>query len=148
MIGVEFSDYNLLLMQQILDRHPNVVVMSGNDDVLLPALSIGAHGVIGLTLNFMPSLYAQLYEAFEGGDLNTARHLQYKANRLIRIVIQYGAGGIVALKPLMKWLGFDCGSPRAPLPALDQASMDHMNQQLTQIDFFTDPIYCGWAKDR
>ena len=147
-VGVKFSEYNLFLMQQILDRHPESVVMSGNDEVLLPALSIGAHGAIGLTPNIMPALFVELYDAFLRGDLKTALELQAKANRVIRIMLECGAGGLGALKPVLRMIGFDCGAPREPLPQLDVAEIDRLRRQLTEIDFFSDPIYLAWAKDR
>ena len=58
------------------------------------------------------------------------------------------SGGIVTLKSVMKFLGFVCGVPRGPFPQIDQPSVDRIHQQLTQIDFFSDPFYCGWTKGR
>ena len=146
-VGIKFSDYNLFVMQQLLERHRQAVVMSGNDEVLLPALSIGAHGSIGLTLNIMPGLYVALYRAVTAGDFRTAQELQHKANRLIAIILRFGAGGGSAVKPIMNMIGFDCGAPRLPLPALDGPQTDRLREQLTRIGFFNDPIYTGWAKD-
>lgn len=147
-MGVKFSDYDLFMMQQLITRHPDAVVMSGNDQVLLGALAMGAHGSIGLTLNIMPSLYVQLYEAYREGNLRAAQQLQFKANRLIATILPFGAGGIAALKPIMKMLGFDCGEARAPLPRLDSSNVERLHQQLETIDFFSDPIYVGWAKEQ
>jgi N-acetylneuraminate lyase len=143
-VGIKFSDYDLFLMQQIMARHPDTVVLSGNDQVFLPALSVGAHGAVGLTLNIMPSLYVELYRAFSSGDLKTAQELQYKANRVISIVVAHNP--MAALKPIMKMMGFDCGLPRAPLPELDRSTIARIRAQLTEIDFFSDPIYTEWAK--
>jgi len=114
----------------------------------LPALCVGAHGAIGLTFNFMPTVYVEIYQAFSAGDLETARELQYKANRVIPIVLEYGAGGLAAIKPIMRTIGFECGSVRGPLPRLDQSAIERMHRQLTEVGFFSDPIYTAWAKGR
>lgn len=142
--GIKFSDYNLFQLHRICEHYPEVTVFSGNDEVLLPALVMGAHGSIGLTLNIMPRLYVELYRAFSSGDFKTAQELQYKANRLISIILT--CGPITALKPIMQMIGFDCGLPRCPIPQLNRSAMDRIHQQLTDIGFFSDPIYTEWAK--
>ena len=147
-VGVKFSHGDLFLLQQLVERHPDAVVMSGNDEILLSALAAGAHGSIGLTLNIMPTLYVQLYQAFANGDITTAQALQAKANRLIQLLLTYGSGGIGGLKPLMKMIGFDCGVARPPLPDLDQAACRRLREQLTEIGFFSDPIYVAWSQGR
>ncbi len=147
-VGVKFSDYNFFVMEQILARHKDAVVMSGNDEVMVGSLSIGAAGAIGLTLNLMPALYAQLYRVHAASDIDSARQLQNKANRLIAMILGHGAGGIVVLKPILKMLGFDCGAPRGPLPALDEAAECELREQLDGIGFFEDPIYSAWATDQ
>lgn len=145
-VGVKFSHGDLFLLQQLVATHPDAVVMSGNDEIFLSALAAGAHGSIGLTLNIMPALYVQLYEAFTNGDITTAQALQAKANRLIQILVGYGSGGVGGLKPVMEMIGFDCGVARPPLPGLDRDARDRLRDQLTEIGFFSDPIYASWSQ--
>jgi len=141
MVGVKFSDYNLFFMSQIREQHPNAVVMSGNDEVMLAALAMGAHGSIGMTLNIMPKLYVSLYQAHADGQLARARELQYKANRVIHIILTMGPGSMSVVKPVMKMIGFDCGEPRGPLPSTDQKTCDQIQRALEEVSFFSDPDY-------
>jgi len=146
--GIKFSDYNLFQLERIRERYPKVTVFSGNDEVFLPALVMGAHGSIGLTLNIMPKLYVELYRAFLSGHLNMAQELQAKANRVIQVVVDCGAGFVGALKAIMQMIGFDCGLPRCPIPKLDRSLIHRIRQELTEIGFFSDPLYTEWANGR
>ena len=52
MRGIKFSSYHLFHMWQMLQLDSGrLSVLSGNDEVMLGALAMGAHGAIGLTLN-------------------------------------------------------------------------------------------------
>ena len=141
MVGVKFSDYNLFVMSQVRDLHPSAVIMSGNDEVMLAALTMGAHGAIGLTLNLMPKLYVRIYQAHGDGQMARARELQYKANRVIHVLMTVGPGAISVVKPVMKMIGFDCGEPRGPLPPTDRQTCDQIHRALDDIGFFGDPDY-------
>ena len=68
--GIKFSDYNHFLMRQIGLLGSDLLVYSGNDEVFLSGLVMGAKGGIGLTYNFMPQLFVGIYQAFHAGDLD------------------------------------------------------------------------------
>jgi len=89
----------------------------------------------------MPGLYVNLYRAFTSGDLPKAQDIQYKANRVIAVVLKYGLGGLASVKAIMKMIGFDCGALREPLPQMDSSAYEKLQQELTEVGFFSDPIY-------
>ncbi|MBI2439884.1 MAG: dihydrodipicolinate synthase family protein [Lentisphaerae bacterium] len=132
--GVKFSDYNLFLLHALRERYPEKIVFSGEDQVFLPALVMGAHGAIGLTLNLMPRLYVALYRAFRSGNLAVAQRLQFQANRVIEVVIRHGS--IAAAKAIMGMLGVDCGPCRGPLATIAGPAYDRLRQDLEQVGFF------------
>lgn len=135
-VGIKFSDYNHFFLRQIREHHPESIVFSGNDEVFLPALVMGAHGSIGLTLNFMPQMYVGIYRAYRQGDLAEAQRLQFLANRTIEIVIERGSLG--ACKAMMKMLGIDCGLPRGPVMPIEGAASDELRQELESVGFFSE----------
>lgn len=59
--------------------HPEFKVFIGGDGHLLDALVNGGAGCIGLTQNVVPHISAQLYEAYQAGDLATAEECQRQA---------------------------------------------------------------------
>ena len=114
--GLKFSDYDHSTMHRISLLRDDLVVYSGNDDVFLSALNLGANGGIGLTYNFMPQVYVGIYEAFLADDIRRARELQWKACAMVDACFQvYGMG---VAKAAMQHLGFDVGEPRRPLRPL------------------------------
>jgi N-acetylneuraminate lyase len=132
--GLKFSDYNLFLLHGLREHHPQATVLSGNDEVFLPALVMGAHGSIGLTLNFMPRLYVGIYRAYRAGNLTEAQRLQFQANRITEIVLRYGA--LAACKAALKMLGIDCGPCRGPILSLTDGASDALRRELEAAGFF------------
>ena len=114
--GLKFSDYDHFTMHRIRLLRNDLIVYSGNDEVFLSALNLGANGGIGLTYNFMPQVYVGIYQAFLADDICRARELQHKSCAMIEAVFQvYGMG---VAKAALQHLGFDVGEPRRPLRAL------------------------------
>ena len=114
--GLKYSDYDHFTMHRIRLLRDDLVVYSGNDDVFLSALNLGADGGIGLTYNFMPRIFAGIYEAFLSDDIRRARDLQWKACAMIDACFQvYGMG---VAKAALHHLGFEVGEPRRPLRPL------------------------------
>jgi len=114
--GLKFSDYDHFTMHRIRLLRDDLVVYSGNDDVFLSALNLGATGGIGLTYNLMPQVYVGIYQAFLSDDIRRARELQWKACAMIDACFQvYGMG---VAKAALQHLGFEVGEPRRPLRPL------------------------------
>ena len=91
-------------------------MLSGADEMHLPALVMGAHGAIGTTYNLLPGAFLRLRRAFQAGDIATAMDLQARCNHIIYLLLQ--AGHLGAFKAAMKLVGHDCGIPRPPVPPL------------------------------
>lgn len=111
--GIKYSSYNLFDMRNIIELAPGrLSVLSGFDEVCLAALAMGAHGAIGSTYNVLPATFAALYRAMEARDLEAARELQFRANRVIAALLT--APLIAGLKLLLSAKGIPCGAPRRP----------------------------------
>ncbi|OED39034.1 4-hydroxy-tetrahydrodipicolinate synthase [PVC group bacterium (ex Bugula neritina AB1)] len=61
----------------------DITVLSGDDALTLPMMSVGAKGVVSVLSNIVPKDVADLTKAFHEGDLNTARDLHYKTLPLV-----------------------------------------------------------------
>ncbi|WP_291911913.1 dihydrodipicolinate synthase family protein [Chitinophaga sp. CB10] len=108
-------------------------ILFGYDELLLPALSVGAKGAIGSTYTFAAPLYLRILELFEQGDLTGARALQYEAVKMIQCLGWYSP--IPAQKAIMKLLGTDLGPCRLPLTTLDASQQEKIAQYLQEIRF-------------
>ncbi len=108
MIGLKWTSYDYFTMHRIKElRSGNINVINGPDECLLCGLAMGADGGIGATYNVMPKLFSQIYCSFRAGDLDTARAAQYKANKLIEILLKFGV--VCGIKDILTMLGYDCG---------------------------------------
>lgn len=88
-------------------------MMWGRDENMLSALVLGCRSGVGSTFNYAATLYYQLIEAFDKGDLVAARNLQQLSIDMIRLLGKYG--GIATGKAYMKYVGLDCGQFRLPV---------------------------------
>jgi len=102
--------YMLELLQTVGDK---INIVCGHDEVVLPALAAGAKGAILASANVIPDIWVKLYEAVKKGNMQTARELQMKAQKLARIFVRHG--GAVPVKAALKMMGLDVGKTRRPL---------------------------------
>jgi N-acetylneuraminate lyase len=109
-------------------------ILYGLDELLLPALSVGAKGAIGSTYTFAAPLYLETIKAFNKGDLNAAREAHAYMVEVIRILLQYPP--IPGQKAIMKMLGWDMGPCRLPLSTLSPEDHENFYHQLADIGFF------------
>ena len=113
-IGMKFTYYNYYEMRNIIEMmDEQCLILSGSDEMFLPALVMGANGAIGSTQNIAPELFVEIYQAFLEGDLDRARALQYRANRMVLALLT--CGGVRAWKAVLSRQGFAMGGCRPPL---------------------------------
>ncbi len=115
--GIKYSSYNLYDMANILALPQGVNVLSGFDEVLIAALSMGAHGAIGSTYNVMPATFVRIYRAARAGDWETAQAIQQRANKVIHVLLTVPM--IAGVKAILSEWGYPSGAPRRPIPPLD-----------------------------
>ncbi len=129
LVGLKFTDSNFYVMRNLIDLSGGRLrILSGPDELCLPAQVMGATGAIGSTYNWMGPLYVKLFRAFQAGDLATAQSCQAKANAFIRIIHRYEK--IAGQKAVMEYLGIPCGPSRHPLTPLTAAQQQTLFAEL------------------
>ena len=88
-------------------------VWCGNDDLAVPALSLGAAGLISVVSNVEPELTRAMVKAALDGDFDTASDLQCRLLPLMQALFR--EVNPVPVKEALKRIGLDCGSCRLPL---------------------------------
>jgi 4-hydroxy-tetrahydrodipicolinate synthase len=107
----------------------DLTVLSGDDSLTLPLLSIGGRGVISVVGNIVPADTKALIDAFDAGDLLTARGLHHKLFGLCRDLLGM-ASNPIPIKAAMAMLGRDTGDVRLPLVALEAPLAARLRQVL------------------
>ncbi len=135
--GIKYTSYDFHSMRRMieLDVGRDISVLSGPDEMCLPALVMGADGAIGTTYNILPRLFAELYDCYQQGDLAAAQQKQFQAGRVIKAFTSVPS--LAAVKAILSRMGYDCGIPRAPLRALDSAETEKLWQALDAVGFDT-----------
>lgn len=109
-------------------------ILFGFDEMLLPALAVGAKGAIGSTYTFAAPLYLEVIDAFERGDVEEARSKMLYLVGMVKILLKFPP--IPAQKAIMKRSGIDLGPCRLPLSTLSNEDERSFYQQLDVIGFF------------
>jgi len=107
----------------------DLTVLSGDDSLTLPLLSIGGEGVISVVGNMMPRELIQLCAAFAAGDVKKACHLHHRLFPLCRDMLGLATNPI-PIKAAMKLLGRDSGELRLPMTPLDEAGEAKLRRTL------------------
>ena len=113
---------------------PDFAVYSGNDDLLLPILSLGGQGVISVASNVCPASVKAVADAWEKGDPKKAETLFLSLLPLINSL--FSEVNPIPVKAAMGLLGFDCGECRLPLTKLSAEKYRILQNAL--ISFFPD----------
>jgi 4-hydroxy-tetrahydrodipicolinate synthase len=99
-------------------------IWSGNDDQILPVMSLGGAGVISVLANVAPADTSRMVHAYLDGDTPTATDLQLRYLPLIRAL--FAVANPIPVKTLVGWLGFEVGPLRLPLVPLTDAERDRL----------------------
>jgi N-acetylneuraminate lyase len=111
-------------------------MLHGQDETILPCLAMGgAQGGIGGTTNYNGRVLTGILEAWEKGDLETARELQNFSQDVIDVICHY-RGNIVGGKRIMKLIGLDLGPNRTPFQNMTDEEEQAMRAELEAINFF------------
>ena len=108
----------------------DLTVVSGDDSMTLPLLSIGGRGVISVVGNLVPADMKSLIDAFDAGDLSRARQLHHKLFTLCRDLLGL-ASNPIPIKAAMRLVGRDTGEVRLPLVPLEQPLVEKLRKVLT-----------------
>jgi 4-hydroxy-tetrahydrodipicolinate synthase len=108
----------------------NLTVLSGDDSLTLPLMSLGGRGVISVVGNIVPGDMLALLAAFERGDLEDARRWHYKLFPLCRDMLGLATNPI-PVKAAMKMLGRDSGELRLPMTPLESGQEKSLRSTLS-----------------
>lgn len=95
-------------------------IYSGNDDQILPLLSLGGKGVISVLSNVAPTQTHDICAKFFEGDVEGSRKLQLEALPLIHAL--FSEVNPIPVKEAMNQLGWNAGPCRMPLSPMDEAN--------------------------
>ena len=103
-------------------------IYSGNDDQVLPILSLGGKGVISVWSHVAPKKVHDMVYAYLDGDTATATKLQLEAINVINAL--FCEVNPIPVKAAMNMLGYKAGTVRAPLTELSDEHKELLKKAL------------------
>lgn len=133
--GIKYTATTLQEYQACLQyENGKYDILYGLDEMLLPAMAVGAKGAIGSTYTFAAPLYLQTMEAFRQGNIERAQSLHAYMVEVIRILVKYPP--IPGQKAIMQMLGWNLGPCRLPLTTFTEAAYLKFHDELAALSFF------------
>jgi 4-hydroxy-tetrahydrodipicolinate synthase len=105
-------------------------IYSGNDDMIVPLMSLGGHGVISVVANVAPKDTHNMVQKFLDGDVKGACALQLQMKALIdALFIEVNP---IPVKTAMNLMGFDMGELRLPLTEMTEGNLNILTARMTE----------------
>lgn len=131
-VGVKEASGNLEQMSRIKQLcGQNFDLISGDDSLTLPLLSIGGTGVISVVANIVPTDVADLVNEFQKGNIKRAREIHYKLLPLIKAM--FIETNPIPVKTAMGLLRYCESDLRLPLCAMSLENLEKLKKAL--IDY-------------
>ncbi len=106
----------------------DMTIYSGNDDQIVPILSLGGKGVISVLSNVAPKQTHDMVASYLEGDVDTARKLQLEAIELVdALFIEVNP---IPVKAAMNMLGYEAGDLRMPLCEISDANREVLRKAM------------------
>lgn len=128
-VGVKEASGNISQVAKIMNlTDGNIDLYSGNDDQIVPLLSLGGKGVISVLSNVAPQETHDICAKFFAGDVKGSAELQLKAIPLVEQL--FCEVNPIPVKKAMQLMGKDCGPLRMPLTELTPAHTESLAQAM------------------
>jgi len=105
-------------------------IYSGNDDQILPLLSLGGIGVISVTANIIPEDTSRLVHSFLEGNIEESRRLQLKAMELCHAL--FCEVNPIPVKKAVELMGLCNGYVRMPLTEMEPKNVERLKKAMTE----------------
>ncbi len=106
-------------------------IYSGNDDLIVPILSIGGLGVISVLSNIVPNFTTQICKFYFNGYSKEASEMQINSLSLINSL--FCEVNPIPVKYALNKIGYNYGKPRLPLIELSSSNKELVNTQLKKF---------------
>ena len=131
-VGIKEASGNFSQLLELMAKVPkDFIVLSGNDDSIVPLLSIGGKGVISVLSNIYPKDTHNMCQAFFLGETNYAKELQLRYANLIKAL--FIEPNPMPVKDAMNILDMDVGNTRLPLVEVSDDTHEILKSVLYEL---------------
>ena len=131
-VAIKEASGNISQVAEVLEKSEGALdVYSGNDDQIVPIMSLGGIGVISVLSNVAPRFTHDLCMSCLDGDYVTAGKNQLKALELCRSL--FCEVNPIPVKAALNMMGFEAGKPRLPLTEMTPANKERLKKAMTEF---------------
>ena len=131
-VGIKEASGNISQVAEVMNRTDGKIdLYSGNDDQVVPVLSLGGIGVISVMANLSPKvMHDMVYKYFEGKHEESLA-LQMKYLDVIHSL--FCEVNPIPVKAAMNLMGYDIGGLRLPLTRMEVANLDRLKKDMQAV---------------
>ena len=131
-IAIKDAGGDVLTMTEIIEKtDDDFAVYSGDDGLTLPAMAIGAKGIVSVASHVIGNEMQDMIAAFQTGDMKTAQTLHQLLVRVTNALFM--APSPTPVKTALQIVGLDVGSVRLPLLPLTEAERTQLLEVIQSI---------------
>ena len=128
-VAIKEASGNLSQVAEIANLcRDNLAIYSGNDDQILPILSLGGLGVISVLSNIIPKDVHNMVEDFLNGNIKNATKLQLDTLKLTSAL--FSEVNPIPVKAACNMIGFNAGIPRLPLIEMSESGKEKLKNEM------------------
>ncbi len=128
--GIKEASGDLGLVTEILRLCPdNFYLYSGNDDIVVPTLAVGGHGVISVVANILPKETHDMVHYYLNGEVEKSLELQLKMKHLIDTL--FIEPNPIPVKTAMNLMGKEVGALRLPLCDMSEEHLKLLSDSMS-----------------
>ena len=128
-VAIKEASGNLSQIAKIANLcRDNLWIYSGNDDQILPILSLGGLGVISVLSNIIPKDVHNMVKNFLNGNIEKATKLQLDTLKLTSNL--FSEVNPIPVKAPLNMIGFEAGTPRLPLVEMSKKRKELLKQEI------------------
>ena len=131
-VGVKDATGDISEVAELLSLADGKVdLYSGNDDQIVPVLSLGGKGVISVLSNILPEETHNMVESYLQGDVEKSRELQLRYYDLVKAL--FCEVNPIPVKKAMNLMGMQVGGLRLPLTEMEEQNAARLAEEMRKV---------------
>lgn len=131
-VAIKEASGNISQVAEIAAKCPDLDIYSGNDDQIVPVMSLGGKGVISVLSNVAPEDTHNMCQKYLDGDAKGALELQLKYSQLNKAL--FCEVNPIPVKEALNIMGLGVGPCRMPLCKMDPKNIEFLTNALKGVN--------------
>ncbi len=127
-VATKEASGNISQIAEVAAKCPDLDIYSGNDDQIVPVMSLGGKGVISVLSNVAPQQAHDICQLYLDGDVKASLELQLKLSELNKAL--FCEVNPIPVKEALNLMGFNVGPTRMPLCKMDPKNVARLTAAL------------------